>query len=70
MTLKQKLLAIKQSNSAPTSILLLVDWMLENQYVDMARKKNGWGLYNPTYTHNMQINNIVTLHMTIDDFNI
>ena len=55
MTLKQKLLTIKQSGSAPASILSLVDWMLENEYVTCARKVRGWGLYGPTYTTSQQI---------------
>lgn len=50
MTLKQKLLTIKQSGSTQASILSLVDWMLENEYVTAARKVRGWGLYGPTYT--------------------
>lgn len=55
MTLKQKLLAIKQSGSSPSSILSLVDWMLENEHVTAARKVRGWGLYGPTYTTSQQI---------------
>lgn len=50
MTLKQKLLAIKQSNSTQASILSLVDWMLKNEHVTAARKVKGWGLYGPTHT--------------------
>jgi hypothetical protein len=49
MTLKQKLLAIKQSNSINPVQLGLVEWMLNCEYVTAARKKRGWGLYSPTY---------------------
>jgi hypothetical protein len=49
MTLKQKLLAIKQSNSINPVQLGLVKWMLENEYVTAPRKKRGWGLYKLTY---------------------
>jgi hypothetical protein len=50
MTLKQKLLAIKQSNSIHPVQLGLVEWMLTCEYVNAARKKKGWGLYGPTFT--------------------
>ena len=49
MTLKQKLLAIKQSNSIHPVQLGLVEWMLNCKYVTSARKIKGWGLYGPTY---------------------
>jgi hypothetical protein len=49
MTLKQKLLAIKQSNSIHPVQLDLVEWMLSCEYVTASRKKKGWGLYGPTY---------------------
>jgi hypothetical protein len=55
MTLKQKLLAIKQSNSIHPVQLDLVEWMLSCEYVTASRKKKGWGLYGPTYTMHQQL---------------
>jgi len=49
MTLKATLLYIKKYKKTHPSILLLVDWMLKNKFVDAAPKKKGWGLYGPTF---------------------